>query len=88
MVEDNKWLMSEFVGKTILVKTHGGMGTRDVSLKVGEYKGVLLGFDGAFMKLEYEITKFSGGASQVTKDVILINVAFVITVNEFHEREG
>lgn len=87
-MEDVKSFISEMVGKTILVKTQGGAGIRDASLKAGEYKGTLLGFDGSLIKLEYNITKFSGGKSVVSKDVVLINTSYIMTVEEYREREG
>ena len=87
-MESNKWLIGELIGKTIIVRTREGVGTLDASLKAGEYKGILLDFDGNFMKLEYEIRKFASGTSTVTKQVILINAAYTITIDEYSAREG
>jgi hypothetical protein len=79
--------VNELVGKTVLVKTHMGAGTKDVRLSTGEYKGVLLGFDGKFLKLEYDINKFTEGNNLVTKDLILINAAYIITINEYKGKD-
>jgi len=87
-MEDSKWFISELIGKTVLVKTHGGAGTKDVSLRAGEYKGVLLGFDGTFIKLEYETMKFSEGTSAISKDVILINTAYVVSMDEYRSKDS
>jgi hypothetical protein len=84
-MENDKWFINELTGKMVLIKTHGGFGTKDARLMEGEYRGVLLGFDGGFVKLEYEIRKFSGGTGTMTKDVILINAAYIISVNEYRE---
>lgn len=86
-MEQSEWFINELVGKTILVKTQGGVGTKDASLMVGEYKGVLLGFDGVFIRLEYETKKYSGGTNAIFKDTVLINVEYVITVEEFHSKD-
>lgn len=83
MMEKDNWLINELIGKTILVKTHGGVGTLDVSLKAGEYKGILLGFDGRFLRLEYNIRKFVNGVGSSNKDIILINTQYVISIDEF-----
>jgi hypothetical protein len=87
-MEDSKWFISELIGKLVLVKTHWGMGTKDVSLRAGEYKGLLLGFDGAFIKLEYEMMKFSAGSGAIAKDVILINVAYIVSLDEYRNKDG
>lgn len=83
----NDALLEDMVGKMVLVKTHGGFGTKDASLMAGEYKGLLLGFDGTFLKLEYDVRKFISGANVISKDVLLINVAYVVTVNEYINRD-
>lgn len=86
-MEANTWFINEMIGKTILVKTQGGSGTKDASLMVGEYKGVLLGFDGIFLRLEYATRKYSGGTNAVFKDVVLINVTYIISVEETKSSE-
>ena len=76
-------LLNELVGKKVVVKSHGGSGIKDVVLVEGDYIGTLLAFDGVFLKLEYTIRKFQ---SPDVKDVVLINIAYVITVQEFRQR--
>lgn len=82
-----KSLIKEFMGKTILVRTHWGMGTKDISLTAGDYKGVLLAFDGNFIKLEYEIKNFVNGINVITKDIILINTVCILTLGEYRAKE-
>jgi len=53
----------------------------------GEYKGLLMGFDGVFLKVEYDIKTFTDGANVITKDIIFINAAYVVTINEYREKE-
>jgi hypothetical protein len=85
-MEPNNSLINEFMGKTILVRTHWGMGTKDISLTAGDYKGVLLAFDGNFIKLEYEIKSFVNGINVVTKDIILINLTCILTLGEYRPK--
>ena len=84
MEENRQLLINELLGKKILVKTRGGPGMKDVALVEGEYVGDLISFDGTFLKLEYTIRKFQTADA---KDLILINLAYVITVQEFRQRE-
>jgi len=74
------------MGSLILVKTRGGTGTKDVTLVGGEYKGTLIDFDGTFIKLEYETKKFWNKDITITKETILINLAYVITLEEYKEK--
>ena len=80
---DNKPIIEELLGKKIVVKTRGGTGIKDVALVEGEYVGKMLAFDGTFVKLEYTIRQFQ---LEDTKDVVLINTAYIITVQEFRQR--
>jgi hypothetical protein len=84
---DDKSLLNELLNKKVMVKTHGGVGTKDISLALGEYKGIILGFDGQFLKLKYEIKKFAQGKNVITTDIIYMNVAYIVTVNEYVEKE-
>jgi small nuclear ribonucleoprotein (snRNP)-like protein len=90
-MEENKSptseLLNELVGKKIVVKTHGGSGIKDVLLIEGDYTGTLIGFDHNFIKLEYRIIKFLNGVSTDLKGVILINMEYIITIEEFRPRE-
>ncbi len=81
-MEQNIPFISELIGKTVWITTSGGLGTKD-ALVVGDYKGTLLGFDGEFIKLEYEIKKFAEGAGSIEKGVLLINVKYIITAEEY-----
>ena len=81
-MEQETLFIGELVGKTVWIATKGGLGTKEDQM-AGDYKGLLLGFDGEFLKLEYETKKFVQGASSVTKGVILINVRYVITAEEY-----
>lgn len=85
-MEDVKGLLGEFVGKEILIKTHGAAGARDASLKAGEYKGILLSFDGMFIKIEYGVRKFAVGGSSVAKETMLINVAYIMSVEQYVDK--
>ena len=85
-MEQDRSFITQLVGKTVWVTTAttaGGVGTKDAS--AGNYKGVLLDFDGHFLKLEYEMKKFVSGAGLISKGVILINVTYVMTVEEYKE---
>ncbi len=84
---DDGSLLNELINKKVMVKTHGGVGTNDISLAIGEYKGIILGFDGHILKLKYEIKKFAQGKNVITTDIIYINLAYIITVNEYVEKE-
>lgn len=75
--------LSEMIGKTVWITTAGGIGTKD-ALIAGDYKGVLLGFDGEFIKLEYEIRKFAGGTTNTSKGTVLINKRYIITAEEYN----
>ncbi|MDE1834579.1 MAG: hypothetical protein KGH64_04535, partial [Candidatus Micrarchaeota archaeon] len=80
-------LLNELLNKKIVVKTQGGEGIKDILLVEGNYTGLLLGFDHRFIKLEYRIRKFLNGVTSDTSDVILINLAYVISIEEFRQRE-
>lgn len=87
IMDENRSFIYELVGKKILVKTKGGLGVKDIILVEGTYSGILLGFDGSFLKIEYEVRKFLNGIQTVTKDVILINIAYIITAEEYKIKE-
>ncbi len=82
-MEQEKSLIDELTGKVVWVTSSGGLGSKDAS--AGNYKGTLLGFDGRFFKLEYELRKFVSGAAVPGSGVILINAAYVITIEEYRE---
>jgi hypothetical protein len=86
-MENNMSFIGDMTGKTVLVKTHGGVGLKEAGLMAGEYKGVLLGFDGTFIKLEYDVKKFLNGNAISSKDIMLINAAYIITLNEYRSKE-
>jgi small nuclear ribonucleoprotein (snRNP)-like protein len=77
--------LNELVGKKILVKTNYGAGT-GAGLPPGNYKGVLMGYDGEFIKLEYDIRKYVEGAGVVSKSTLLLNASCIITIEEFQEK--
>jgi hypothetical protein len=81
-MEQTSQFIMELIGKTVWIATRGGLGTKADQV-AGDYKGTLLGFDGEFLKLEYEIRKFGEGKTNVTKEIILINTRYVITVQEY-----
>ena len=83
-MEQDKHLFDELIGKKIVIKTHGGTGTKG-DMIIGDYKCILLSYDDKFIKIEYEIKKFSEGASVITKSMMLINIAYVITMEEYRE---
>lgn len=80
-------LLNELMGKKVLVKTKGGSGIRDQILEEGTYPGMLVGSDINFIKLEYDITTFVNGAETKLKQSILINIAYIITVEEYKAKE-
>lgn len=82
IMEQNGHFITELIGKTVWIATQGGLGTKD-AMVVGDYKGTLLGFDGEFVKLEYEFRKFAGGDTKINKGVILINTKYIITAEEY-----
>lgn len=85
-MEQEKSFVGELIGKAVWVTTAataGGTGTRDAS--AGKYRGTLIDFDGRFLKVEYDVVKFSGGTSVPGKDVILINASYVVTLEEYKE---
>ncbi len=84
-MEVKESLIAGLVSKKILVKTQGGIGTKEYKGGIGEYKGNLLGFDGTFLRLEYEVSRFIAGATKVNNEIILINVAYIISVEEYRE---
>lgn len=84
-MEENKFI-EELVAKSVLIKTHGGTGIQENVLS-GEYKGILIGFDGKFIKVEYETKKFVEGASKIFKKLVVINIEYVITVAEYTPEE-
>lgn len=81
-MEENKLFINELIGKKVLIKTRGGEGVKDVTITPGGYKGNMLGFDGSLIKLEYNVVKFESGAEVITKSIIFINLAYIITVQE------
>ena len=82
MEQSTTSFITELIGKTVWITTRGGLGTKD-ALVAGDYKGTLAGFDGEFIKLEYEIRKFVGGTTDTSKGVILINKRYIITAEEY-----
>lgn len=84
-MEQNTLYINDLIGKRVRVTTSGGAGTKDAI--VGEYRGTMLGFDGEFVKLEYDIRKFAGGASVKSEGIIIINVKHIITAEEYTEQE-
>jgi hypothetical protein len=84
-MEQDKMLLDELVGKKVVIKTHWGTGTKDDML-LGDYKGILLGHDDKFMKVEYEIKKFVEGTNIISKSTLLINTSQIITIEEYEEK--
>ena len=85
-MEQGKFLFGELIGKKLLIKTHYGVGNA-VGMLPGDYKGVLLDFDDKFVKLECEVKRFVESSSVTAKTVILINIGYIITLEEYQERE-
>ena len=81
-------LLNELMGKKVVVKTNGGSGIRDQLLEAGSYPGVLIGSDNNFIKLEYTLQKFVGGSPTDVQQTILINIAYIITVEEYKPRDS
>jgi hypothetical protein len=81
-MEQDRFL-SELTGKVVWVATSGGIGSKNAS--PGNYRGTLAGFDGQFVKLEYEISKFEAGTTEKSTGVILINADYIISVEEYRE---
>lgn len=86
-MDESKSLIADLVGKKIVLRTREGAGTRD-DMMVGDYKGTLLGFDGKFLKLEYEIKSFIEGKSIIDKRIILINTRYIITAEEYESKKN
>jgi hypothetical protein len=84
-MEKTGLLLEGLLGKTVLIKTQGGIGTKD-GMMLGDYKGTLLEYDGKFIKLEYNIRKFVEGTSALSKATIFINANYIITVEEYEEK--
>jgi hypothetical protein len=82
-MDSDKSYVGELVGKLLWVSTRGGAGSKDAS--VGNYKATLIGFDGKFIKLEYEMKNFAAGASVLGKGVVMINIDYVISLEEYRE---
>ena len=80
-------LVNELMGKKVLVKTNGGPGIKDVLLEEGTYPGILIGSDHNFIKLEYTLQKFVNGAPTDTKETIIINIRYIITIEAYRPRE-
>ncbi len=80
-------LLNELMGKKVLVKTNGGSGIRDQLLEEGTYPGILIGSDQHFIKLEYSVQRFINGNPVDSKETILVNIAYIITVEEYRTRE-
>jgi len=85
-MEQNEPLLKDLVGKKVLIKTHGGAGTK-ITMAAGDYKGILLGYDDKFIKVEYELSKFIEGKNIITKAIMLINFGYIITIEEYLEKE-
>lgn len=80
-------LVNELMGKKVVVRTSGGTGIKDVLLEEATYPGVLVGTDQNFIKLEYTLQKFVNGAPVDTKETILVNIRYIITIELFRPRE-
>jgi hypothetical protein len=84
-MENTGILLEELLGKLVLVRTQGGIGTKD-GMMPGDYKGTLLAHDGKVIKLEYEVRKFAEGTSTLSKAMIFINLDYIMTVEEYTEQ--
>ncbi|MFI5412818.1 MAG: hypothetical protein ACHQX1_02915 [Candidatus Micrarchaeales archaeon] len=80
-MEQDRQTLKELLGKKLLIKSHYGIGTKG-DMMLGDYKGILLGYDDNFIKIEYEITRFVEGANVVSKSILLINTNYIITIEE------
>ena len=81
MEQESSYIIG-LVGKKIIVRASEGIGTRG-DMTAGDYKGILQGFDGEFLKLEYEVKQFIEGKQQVHTEVLYLNKRFLITAEEF-----
>lgn len=88
-MEESKQFINELLGKTVSIQAYGGSGIKEEFKGTvgGNYKGTLLGFDGNFIKLEYDVSKFINGKSEIVKRIMIINLAHIITVEEFQNDE-
>ena len=84
-MDGRELLIRDLIGKKVLIKSHLGAGTKEYKIEVGEYRGVLLDFDGVFLKLEYEVSSFTAGATKINKEILLLNLAYLITIQERKE---
>ena len=85
MMEYDKKLLTELVGKKILIRTHYGVGTKD-DIALGDYKGTLLEFDEDFLKIEYDVKKFVEGSNKVSKSILWVNMGYIITIEQYQEK--
>lgn len=85
-MEPNIYVMAEFVGKEVVIKTHLGEGTRDTQIE-GAYKGTLIEYDGNYVKLEYSVKKFVEGNTVEEKRIVLINNQYIISLELFRPSE-
>jgi hypothetical protein len=85
-MESDKQLLNELVGRKIVVKTHGGTGTKEDML-IGDYKCILLEYDDKFIKVEYELRKFIDGKGVIDKLILFINISHIITIEDYQEKE-
>lgn len=84
-MENTGLLLEELIGKNVLVKTAGGIGTKNGMME-GDYNGTLLAYDGKAIKLEYIIKKFIEGGNVESKAIILINADYIITIEEYQQK--
>ncbi len=77
-MEISKFL-NELIGKNVNIIVKDGPGNVPDSMVRGQYKGVLLEYDGRFAKLEYDVSTFSNGKGYSHKEDVLINADYIIT---------
>ena len=85
IMEFDKSLLTELIGKKVVIKTHYGIGTKN-DMAVGDYKGILLEFDGNFAKIEYDVKTFVEGSTRTTTSILLINLIYMISVEQYVEK--
>lgn len=77
-MEISKFL-NELIGKSVLIIVQDGPGNVPDSIIAGQYKGILIEYDGRFVKLEYDVSTFANGKGYTHKEDVLINADYIIT---------
>lgn len=83
---EEKMLLEQMVGKLVLIRSNMGEGS-GAGIEKGNYLGVVKGYDGRFLYLEYDVKSFAENKTVISKATVMLNTSYIISVEEIKDAQ-